>query len=259
MFAAGGRADACSCWQGSACPTNIREQIVFVAAAHVRTIAEPLIPRPADKPIVTWHDDFRVGVDVTVIGQGPVDPVPERTTLIVQRAVRGTVRQQYQIEGKGFGSTCDYRFTDGEQYLVYASSDAAGNIHTSTCTLTKPLRNAAADLAYLLGEGVPGVSGTVRGSLRFFDRKRLADSIKVVLERSDGERLFELERERFDDFEMYPVPPGPYVLSVHLNDSDKAVHSEVILVAPGQCPRERVDLTVGTFEDWSSRGPHSRY
>jgi hypothetical protein len=141
-----------------------------------------------------------------------------------------------------------------------AAEDAAGNIHTSICSLTKPLRNAAADLALLAGEGVPGLSGTVRGSLRFFERTRLEDSITVVLERPDGERLFEIERGRFDYFEMYPVPPGPYRLSVHLNDDNRALHSKVILVAPGQCPRERVDLTVGTFEDWSNRdGSRNRY
>jgi hypothetical protein len=221
---------------------------------------EPAILKPADEPIVTWHDDFRVSVNVTVVGRTPVvDPARERTTLLVQRAVRGMVQQQYQLEGESFGMSCDYHFRDGEEYLVYALPDAAGNIRPNICTLTKPLRNAAADLAYLAGEGVPGQSGLVRGSLRFFDRKRLADSIKVVLERPDGERLFEIERERFEDFEMYPVPPGPYVLSVHLNEGDKALHSEVILVAPGQCPRERVDLTVGTFNDWSNRsGPRSR-
>jgi hypothetical protein len=251
MFAIGGRADACSCVQRSACPTDFRGQIVFVATAHVQAIPpEQVIPKPAEEPILTWHDDFSVSIDVTVVGRIPsLDPVRERTTLLVERAVRGMVRQQYQVEGGGFGASCDYRFRDGEQYLVYAFPDAAGNIHPNICTLTKPLRNAAADLARLEGEGVPGLSGTVRGSLRFFDRKRLTDSITVVLERPDGERLFEIERERFDYFEMYPVPPGPYVLSVHLNEGDKALHSKVILVAPGQCPRERVDLTVGTFED----------
>jgi len=262
MFAIGARADACSCWQGSACPTDFRGQLVFVATAHVQKMPpEQLIPRPAEEPIMTWHDDFSVSVNVTVVGREPfAGPAAERTILLVQRAVRGMVRQQYQVEGKSFGTSCDYRFKDGEQYLVYAVADAAGNIHTSTCLLTKPLRNAAADLAYLAGEGMPGLSGTVRGSLRFFDRKRLTDSIKVVLERPDGERLFEIERQRFDYFEMYPVPAGPYLLSVHLNESDKVLHSKAILVAPGQCPRERVDLTVGTLEDWSNRGgPYSRY
>ena len=100
----------------------------------------------------------------------------------------------------------------------------------------------------------------MRGTLQFYDHTRLTDSIKVVLERPDGERLFEIESGRFDYFQMYPVPPGPYVLSVLLNESDKALHSRVILVAPGQCPRERVGLTVGTYEDWSSRGaPRSPY
>jgi len=262
MFAIGERADACSCSQGSACPTDLRGQIVFVATAHVQTIpAEPVIPRPADEPILMWHDNFRVSVNVTVVGREPfVSPVRERTTLFVQQAVRGRVREQYQVEGGSFGTSCDYRFRDGEQYLVYAYPDADGNIQTSICTPTKRLRNAAADLAYLAGEGTPGLSGTVRGSLQFFDPKRLTDSITVVLERADGERLFEIERERFSYFEMYPVPPGPYVLSVHLNEGDTALHSKVILVAPGQCPRDRVELTVGTFEDWSNRGgPRSPY
>ena len=249
MFAIGGRADACSCVQTSACPTDLRGQIVFVATAHVEPIpAKPVVPRPAEESILTWHDDFRVSVNVTVFGQQPLfDEGRERTTLLVQRAVRGLVGQQYQIEGRSFGSSCDYRFKDGGQYLVYANPQPDGSISTSTCTRTKPLRNAAADLAYLAGEGTPGVSGTVRGALQFYDRKRPADSIKVVLERPDGERLFQIEARRFDSFAMYPVPPGVYALSVLLNESDKALHSRVILVAPGQCPRDAVDLTVGTW------------
>src|SRR5207249_891439 len=97
MFAIGGRADACSCLQGSACPADFHGQIVFVATAHVQTIpAEQLIPRPAEEPIMTWHDDFSVSVNVTVVGREPfVDPARERTTLLVQRAVRGIVRRQY--------------------------------------------------------------------------------------------------------------------------------------------------------------------
>jgi len=256
LFVINGRADACSCSQRSACPTDLRGQIVFVATAHVRPIsAEPVIPTPTEEAVVTWHEDGRLSVSLTVVGKSAsVGSDRERTTLVVNRSIRGMVHQQYQIEGGSFGTSCDYRFKDGEQYLVYGVSDEAGNFHTNTCTLTKRLRNAAADLAYLAGEGVPGLSGTVRGSLRFFDDKRLADSITVVLERPDGERLFELEKKRFDYFEMYPVPPGPYLLSVHLNGGDKTLHSRVILVAPGQCPREGVDLTVGTYDDWLSRG-----
>jgi len=265
MFVVGGRADACSCLQRSPCPTGLGGQIVFVATAHVQAIPpepEPVIPTRTEEGVVTWHDDFRVSVNVTVVGRRPsvdIDRLRERTTFLVERAVRGVVRQQYQVEGGSFGASCDYRFRDGEQYLVYATPQADGSIATSICSLTKPLRNAAADLAYLAGEGTPGLSGTVRGTLRFYDRKRLADSLKIVLERPDGERLFEIERRRFDYFEMYPVPPGVYALSVLLNNSDTALQSKVILVAPGQCVQDRVELTVGRYDDWVNRGPRNPY
>ena len=212
---------------------------------------------PAEASVLTWREDLRLSVDLTVVAPAPVIELErERTTLVVERAVRGIVGPRYQIEGGSFGASCDYHFRDGERYLVYAYPSPDGSINTSTCTLTKPLRHAAADLAYLAGEGTPGVSGTVRGELWFYDHTRWTDSIKVVLERPDGERLFEIETERFDHFDFYPVPPGPYVLSVLLNDSDKAIRSHVILVAPGQCmsDRDRVDLTVGTYEDWVRRG-----
>ncbi len=254
-LAIGGRADACSCARYSLCPTNLRGQIVFVATARVQQIREPEPPTPTDESDLIWHDDFRVSVDVTVVGRARwPGPDRERTTLVVERAVRGTVRQQYQFEGESFGTTCAYHFRDGEQYLVYAYPEPDGSIATSTCMLTKPLRHADADLAYLAGEGTPGLSATVSGSVRFFAHKRLTDFIKIVLERPDGERLFEIERRRFDYFDMYPVPPGPYVVSVLLNDSDKALTSKVILVAPGQCAFDSVDLTVGTYEDWAIRG-----
>ncbi len=254
-LAIGGQADACSCFTGTGCPTQFPSQIIFVATAHVQKHLGPDIHTPTDESDLTWHDDFRVSVDVTVVGRKPGQD-RQRTTLIVERAVRGAVRPQYQIDGGSFGTSCDYYFMDGEQYLVYATPSADGSISTSTCSLTKPLRQAGAELAYLAGEGTPGLSGIVRGYLQFYDRKRRTDSITVVLERPDGERLFEIEARRFDDFDMYPVPPGPYVLSVHLNESDKAVRSKVILVAPGQCMPRRIDLAVGTYADWSSRrGP----
>src|SRR5262249_10529030 len=152
------------------------------ARAHVQAIAppEPLISRPTEESIVTWHDDFTVSVDVSVVGRNPSFGWDrERTTLLVQKAVRGTVRQQYQIEGGGFGASCDYHFRDGEEYLVYANVSPDGSrIGTSTCSLTKPLRNATADLAYLSGEGTPGLSGSVRGYLWFYEFKRPADAIK---------------------------------------------------------------------------------
>jgi len=70
---------------------------------------------------MTWHDGVSVSVNVTVVGREPfVDPARERTTLLVPRAVRGKVRQQYLVEGESFGMSCDYRFTDDEQYLVPA-------------------------------------------------------------------------------------------------------------------------------------------
>lgn len=39
-----------------------------------------------------------------------------------------------------------------------------------------------------------------------------------------------------------------------LKVSKQTLQSQAILVAPGQCTRERIDSTIGTYEDWLRRG-----
>lgn len=54
-------------------------------------------------------------------------------------------------DGTSTGSSCDYSFSEGESYLVYAGS-RDGFYRTHACSGTRPLKSAGGDLK-ILGEG----------------------------------------------------------------------------------------------------------
>ena len=70
-------------------------------------------------------------------------------TIEIQRgfidASPGTVQL---ITGLGTGD-CGYGFVTGLRYLVYASKTSTGTLSTESCSRTRPLEDAAEDVAYL--------------------------------------------------------------------------------------------------------------
>jgi len=65
-----------------------------------------------------------------------------RTLLMVNSAWKGVTTSTVTLR------TCGYPFAPGTQYLIYAHQSPYG-LETDVCTRTRPVTDAAADLAYL--------------------------------------------------------------------------------------------------------------
>jgi hypothetical protein len=103
-------ADACSCaGPGSACAAVGRADTVFVG----RVVSSSV---------------------------GQVD-------LAVVEPLRGV--QDWQVRINNGPGNCAYGFTTGESYLVYTYRTPDGQMWTSMCSRTRPVADAAEDLAYL--------------------------------------------------------------------------------------------------------------
>lgn len=67
----------------------------------------------------------------------------------VVEGFRGINTQRVDVTTGTGGGDCGYAFQRGETYMVYAYTDSAtGRLATGICSRTKPLRDAANDLAY---------------------------------------------------------------------------------------------------------------
>ena len=72
---------------------------------------------------------------------------PRRVRFAVTEAFRGPDTPEVDIHLDG--SSCDPDFKEGEEYLVYGSHRRGAGWTASSCSRTRPLRDAAEDLAYL--------------------------------------------------------------------------------------------------------------
>jgi len=76
------------------------------------------------------------------------DNVKKSIHFNVERAFRGVSGSAAEIVSHG--TSCDYGFTEGNRYLVYAYRNSERNeLYTHYCTRTTELSNADADMAYL--------------------------------------------------------------------------------------------------------------
>lgn len=137
------------------------------------------------------------------------------TRFTVEEAFRGVSGQT--IETVEEGTSCDFNFKPGERYFVYGSRNQQdGKLYVHSCSATKTLDRASADVAYARGvargERTPSIIGYVVRETRvnasaYRSRLPLA-GIKVVVEgagrpievRTDGEGLFR----------VFELPAGAY-------------------------------------------------
>lgn len=89
----------------------------------------------------------------TVVGEPQVPTIRggirvRITTLRVSKMWKGPAQRFLELtDDKAIGG-CEYSYDTGKEYLVYAENQA-GTITTDTCTPTKPLTEAKADLTFL--------------------------------------------------------------------------------------------------------------
>jgi hypothetical protein len=136
---------ACSCI-GSGPPCQAAWMSSAVFTGKVIEITEPprAMPLPSTGGNATGR---RLANDPT--------PPPARPLRVVRlqigEVLTGVDAAQKEIEiltGKG-GGDCGYAFQTGFDYMVYAYRNAQGLMETGICSRTRPLAEAAEDIAYL--------------------------------------------------------------------------------------------------------------
>lgn len=133
------RAEACECFR-SALPTYIDESIREATTIFVGELA-PLPPQGPPELRASGADrepslaSNRVALQPSRILKGPQTREPVRVWTAATR------------EG------CGVDFRPGTSYVVFAYTDASGELETSTCTLTAPVRTyiVGGVVALLLG------------------------------------------------------------------------------------------------------------
>jgi protocatechuate 3,4-dioxygenase beta subunit len=116
-------------------------------------------------------------------------------------------------------SSCDYRFEPGRRYVIYAKRTPEGRWSTASCTGTKRIEEAAADLDYFAGLRTAAPTGRVYGSIERIlldpnDRTKIqtvpAAGVSVTLTSSVKEISITTDREGKLDT---AVPPGEYTIA----------------------------------------------
>lgn len=96
-----------------------------------------------------------------------VDSLPDRRVrLQIERSWRGDLSGIVAVRTGTGGGDCGYDFRGGERYLVYAEQRAA-ELFVSICGRTRPLADAAEDLAYLKTAFEPSGVGRIFGMVRY--------------------------------------------------------------------------------------------
>ncbi|WP_321477717.1 carboxypeptidase-like regulatory domain-containing protein [uncultured Paludibaculum sp.] len=164
----------------------------------------------------------------------PTKPVPLRLVrLRVGSVLHGIADGQGEIEvgtGRG-GGDCGYLFEVGREYVVYAVWNRDGWLETSICSGTRPLSDAATDLAYFRAmKHAPN-----RGSLRVhtWSKEAIANgNLTIALERN-GTRLMTASVDKRGVASFPSLPPGTYL--VHAEQDGDQPDDPTVEVRPKAC------------------------
>ena len=142
-----------------------------------------------------------------------------------QRAVRISIDEAFRgVEGAevevltGLGDAdCGFGFRRTQQYLVYAfRSQTDQKLHTSICTRTRALSEAAKDLAYIRGLSKAKPGGTISGEVIRARRNETGGSdgeplasVKVTI---DGPQKAEAVTNAKGEFNIEGIQPGEYTV-----------------------------------------------
>lgn len=204
-------AEACSC--GGAAPSST----AFKAAdlIFVGTVAR----FDARKPV------SRVNAD----GSGTIAFTTEPTvaTFDVTRTFRGSSPQQVVITGDA--TNCDEPFKQGETWLIYARV-REGRVTTDKCTRTRPLSEAAQDVAYLEGLEQNRAQGIVYGDVQ----RRMISADGRAATQALFERLQVIAVGAGRRVETTTDEWGPFQLVLPVGDFEIWVERAGVAVAPRQ-------------------------
>ena len=202
-------ADACSC-AGSTLPCEAAGQADAIFVGHVVAIAS-----------ATGSPTSQVELAVVEQFRGLRSP---------------------QITLSMGGSNCDYPFTMGESYIVYAHRSQDGQLSTSICTRTRPVAEANEDLAYArsLATIRPGAPARAAGRVQLWEwpvpanfQLKPVPGVEVTA-RGQG-KTFSAHANDRGEFELTGLPLGTFDLRVRAPDGYASVPRSLEIHDPRGC------------------------
>lgn len=204
-----GTATACSCdGENPPCAAVWEADAVFVGL---------VIDRPFERVGGNLHWTVnRIAVGQTL--KGSLDPF---VTLVPgERPSGNRIAASSAYPGdQAIGSSCDYGFEVGRQYVIYARRTKDGGWTTSLCTGTKPLENASADLDYFATLPFADTTGRVYGQVtRTIQDSALSERVQnvpapgVTVAMTDSRNRFTTTTDAEGMLDVQ-VPAGDYVIA----------------------------------------------
>jgi hypothetical protein len=155
-----------------------------------------------------------------------------RTVRIrIGEILSGVEPGQQEIEiltGLG-GGDCGYPFETGAEYVIYAYNNSDGHLETGICSRTRPLPQAADDMAYFHSMASASSTGTLRVQTGFSGRPGLR-GIGIIAEQG-GSRYHSLTNDAGEAV-FTELPAGKYKIHAE-SDGDLPDDPEVLLGSKG--------------------------
>ena len=148
--------------------------------------------------------------------------VPARLVRFnVDQSFRGVKGNEVEVRTALNEAGCGYAFQLGGRYLVYAYSDA-DKLATGICSRTRPVSEAADDLAYFQGLATAKPGATISGEVKQIDRSatfeqrlRPVSGVKIVIE---GPKRVEAITDVKGSYKVSGLTTGTYKVRVELPD-----------------------------------------
>jgi len=223
---------ACSCVPGSVPPCQAAWDYAAVFTGTVIDIADPA---PPPQPQTAGPKTSRP----SMIYSPTAPPLSSRKRVVriqIAEVLNGVDPGQKEIEiltGMD-GGDCGYAFQSGVDYIIYAYKNSEGRLETGICSRTRPLPQAAEDLAYL--GAVPHLPPTadVRVSVADYSAwqgsRRPMPRVRTTISGPDG--LREALTDSRGKATFAGLPPGEYTLQ-WASDGYKSGNRKVKIHAQG--------------------------
>ena len=141
----------------------------------------------------------------------------EKIRFNVERAFKGVEGRSAQITNGG--TSCDYEFREGHNYLVYAYRNTqSGTLITGYCTRTRELAEAAEDIKYI-DEGQSSRATVITGILA--DGQKRLRNVNVIAKL--GARVYRAATNDDGWFKLNVSRPDKYVVQIYLPLSTSVV------------------------------------
>ena len=155
---------------------------------------------------------------VVVPGEPPLDTAEGMATLAVGEVFRGVVPAVVDVPT---GGDCQIPLHVGEEYLVYGASVTYGpdgrveQIFVSACSRTRPLDEAADDLAVIRALAARKPDASLHGYISPYDVvAAIFDDAPVYEIRLEGGGRKYQSQTKGGKYEFNFVPPGQYELTI---------------------------------------------